>query len=811
MDGDTLVYTLDTPLTIGEHTLEITARSPDRLAAGSDSIQVVVAPDTAPTASLLDLKNGALHTDDLALVVQASVTDTDTPLADLRITWLVDRHAVGSSTPEPGGRVTLELPPLAPALHLVAAEVRDGSGLTALDEDFVRVVAADADADGARNPVLGGDDCDDDNAAVHPGAPELCNGVDDDCDGRIDDDDPNRVRTAETTWWADADGDGYGADEVLWGCVSPGPDWTRQQGDCDDRDAAVHPEAQEVCDPAGVVDEDCDGWVDDADPSVAGADLRQWPDDDADGFGDAAHRGIVRCHAQDGWVAEASDCDDTFAGVHPEAVEVCNDRDDDCDGLVDDDDPSLTDPDALWAGYRDVDGDGWGAWTDGVCDPSVLIDVPGDCDDHNADISPDAEELCSNHIDDDCSGDDLGCRYDGLHEVEGPGLGVGGQTVLRGDPGDHLGESLVTGLDADGRPVIMAGAPGYQTNDGAVLVYRGELGVGVDLRGHADASVRILGLERNAQVGTAVALGDLTGDGVPGFAVGAPEALQVDGAARVGAVYLFDGSEVLDGDTWTVDAAHQALGGVIPAGGAGTALAIGDFDCDGSADLAIGAPGDGGGSPGHVYLFRGPLDPAAVSLGDADLIIEGEEGGDRIGNSIAALGDGTGVFPECDDLAVGGERRGDQNNRGVAYRFTHSDIGDAPGGAVYLAGRAHLLVQAMQRSYLGASVAAAGDVDGDGLSELAFAQSEGELDAGSGLVQLVYGTGAMFDDPVSSVADASFVADRLDAVGDALAPVPDLNADGYPEMALGAGMATDELGTPGSHHGAVYVLFGSGR
>ncbi len=119
--------------------------------------------------------------------------------------------------------------------------------------------------------------------------------------------------------FADADADGFGADGA------PG------RADCDDADPARHPVAAERC---NAVDDDCDGLVDDADPDAASSEDRSSfsPDSDGDGFGDAAGQ-VQRCAAPLGFVADATDCDDTRSTVHPGAVEVPGDGiDQDCDG-----------------------------------------------------------------------------------------------------------------------------------------------------------------------------------------------------------------------------------------------------------------------------------------------------------------------------------------------------------------------------------------------------------------------------------------------------------------------------------------------
>ena len=233
-------------------------------------------------------------------------------------------------------------------------------------------------------------DCEDGDPGVHPGADERCNLRDDDCDGLIDEGLP------ETAWYLDADGDRWGdpADAAITCDVSAPVGRVARAGDCDDADAGRNPDATEICDG---LDQDCDGAADD------GLAFRTWyRDRDGDGYGDRDDTAAT-CDGQppSGYVASDGDCDDSDSGRNPGAAESCNDRDDDCDGVVDDGLVFL-----VW--YRDADGDGYGAAssTTSTCDgapPDGYAARFGDCDDTLAAVFPGAAETC-NGVDDDCDG-----------------------------------------------------------------------------------------------------------------------------------------------------------------------------------------------------------------------------------------------------------------------------------------------------------------------------------------------------------------------------------------------------------------------
>ncbi len=261
---------------------------------------------------------------------------------------------------------------------------------------------ADSDGDGYGDPsvsteaasapsgyVEDSSDCDDGSASIHPAAIELCDGVDNDCDEGVDEDDASDA----STWYRDADSDGYGdADDTRTACSAP-TGYLADDSDCDDGSASVNPAATELCDG---VDNDCDEGVDEDDASDAST---WYADADSDGYGDAGST-LAACTMPGGYVADSSDCDDSSASVNPGASESCNRVDDDCDGDIDED------PVGAISWFRDADGDSYGDYytrQEACSMPSGYSANGNDCDDSDASVHPGASEYC-NEIDDDCDG-----------------------------------------------------------------------------------------------------------------------------------------------------------------------------------------------------------------------------------------------------------------------------------------------------------------------------------------------------------------------------------------------------------------------
>jgi uncharacterized protein (TIGR03382 family) len=239
------------------------------------------------------------------------------------------------------------------------------------------------------------DDCDDSDSAVNPGATEVCNSIDDDCDGDTDE-------GLTTTFYVDSDGDGYGGSSTVDECTQP-TGYVTTSTDCDDTASAVNPGATEVC---NSIDDDCDGDIDDDDSSVTGQ-TTWYADGDSDAYGDSS-TSTSSCSQPSGYVSDNTDCDDTESAVNPGESEICDSLDNDCDGTVDN---NATDA-STW--YADNDGDTYGDATSSTveCDqPSGYVSDDTDCDDTDSGVNPGATEVAYDGIDNDCDGDDL-CDVD---------------------------------------------------------------------------------------------------------------------------------------------------------------------------------------------------------------------------------------------------------------------------------------------------------------------------------------------------------------------------------------------------------------
>ncbi len=678
--------------------------------------------------------------------------------------------------------------------------------------------------------VLDGTDCDDGQPWISPAATESCDGVDEDCDGEIDD-----GAIDGDTYYLDEDGDGWGQDGTTLVACAPPEGWADHGRDCDDSDHTVSPSRSELCDE---VDRDCDGdpyadawdaptWYMDLDgdgfgderfhledctqpagyAAVAGdcedtsadvspvapeycdgvsndcdedidedaVDATTWyADTDLDGFGDPA-TSQAACDEPAGYVSDATDCDDTVSASFPGAEERCDGVDSDCDGTLDEDD--ATDA-TTW--YADADADGYG---DAVTTYAACAVPPGytgdatDCDDADATVSPAVSETCDGR-DDDCDGtvdeDDAVDATTWYADVDLDGYGdPDASTAACSAPSGYLADATdcddADALSHPGRPEVCDDGADNDcdgTDNGCVRT--GD----VDLRDIYHA--RVLGSSSGDLVGASVAhAGDVDGDGVPDLLVGAP---------GVGEAWLYAG--VPYGDLDAADVSAVLLGDAV--GGWGSAVAgLGDFDGDGTGDVAVGGPDTGGGS---AVVLLGPW-TTDVAAGDADLVLQPEGTDDELGAALASAGDldGDGLA----DLVVGAQAAdGASTDSGAAYV-----IYGGVTGSFDLALADGVLYGATSNARMGYAVAGVGDVDGDGLDDLLVgAPSDRTAALLAGAAWLVLGPAS--GTYTTADADAAFLGEAAaDFAGTSVASAGDTDGDGQLELLVGAthqdGAATD--------------------
>lgn len=542
--------------------------------------------------------------------------------------------------------------------------------------------------------------------------------------------------------------------------------------DCADQDCFAT--CGERC--GNLVDDDGDGLVDCLDDDCAATcapaggpeDCLNGIDDDRDWLIDCADDDCrVVCDADgDGWISAelgGLDCDDGRYAVHPEGSEVpYNGLDDDCDATTPDD---------------DLDADGH--------------PLASDCDDGSAATHPGAPETCGDGGINDCDATGAPPRASCFVDRS---VTTADATLLGTAGDDWTGHAIasVGDVNADGHADLVVGAYGEGSDHtGAAYLVMGPVAGAFDL---SQAQIKWTGESEDDWAGFAVAAGgDLTGSGLPDVLIGAR---YDDGTGHnAGAAYVV---RVNQAGTVELSDAVAKIYAEAEYDSAGYSVAVpGDVDGDGQVDLLIGAVSNShsGLESGSAYVVLGPV-TGPVQLAHTPYALRGEASRDNAGCAVSGAGDLDGDGRA--DLIVGACLSDRSHpNAGAAFQFsthtlTEHLLGDADGA----------LVGEAADDQLGTAVAAAGDVDGDGLADLLVGAPLHDLSGeDAGAIYLVAGPATT----QMNTPDAKLYGeDPGDRAGTSIAGIGDVDGDGLADVAIGA----PGRDSAGQDAGSAYLLFG---
>ena len=593
--------------------------------------------------------------------------------------------------------------------------------------------------DGPRGWVDQYGDCDETDPAINGGADEICDGaaVDEDCDGLIDDADPDMLPDGLSTFYLDADGDGYGDDSRLIRACAAGSGAAAVGGDCNEAGSAVYPGAPESCNIYGI-DFDCDGLINDDDPDVDPSTMATWyADADGDGYGDPAAT-TRACDPPAGTVTNATDCDDGDGTANPRGVEICDDGiDQDCDGG-----PS---PDCGIGGTLEIGYARDPAWTltaETFFDFAVGGDLDGDG----------AEDLYVSYGGTSVIAPGGGAivRHAGLPSAD-TDWEAGLWRVDGTTKGAAVGASIAVGdLDGDGATDVASGSTAssiYAPWAGVARVYTAAASL------DTDAWFSFEGETAYAYEGMDVLVGEGTGDGAADLVVvGSNHSVVYPGPLVAGVHVVGDAGLVVSQDT-------------APQRGQ-----LADVDGDGVSSLILPFPNKtyGRAASGVVYTVdvtrTGAVDPEA---GEFDGVIYGYYEDERDGQAVG--------FADVNADGYTDTLIGDDDGE-IDVHYGPRDTGASVA--------AEIRIDTGDRDPI-SLIHCPGDLDGDGTIDLAVGISANN--------QVKVYAGPLTDYTGSSDPETAIIVNYADPLGYTHLYGPgDVDEDGYDDLMVG-GLATFSL------------------